>query len=69
MKPSGIAEALRIMVRARQPVFVWSGPGTGKSSAVAQVTAGPPLAFQTSSRQPVCTQEAFLGFKYVNYPG
>lgn len=27
------------LVRARQPVFIWSGPGTGKSSAVAQVAA------------------------------
>ncbi|MDE3179672.1 MAG: MoxR family ATPase, partial [Acidobacteriota bacterium] len=40
MKPSGIAEALRVLVRARQPVFVWSGPGMGKSSVVAQVAAG-----------------------------
>jgi MoxR-like ATPase len=39
MKPSGIAGALMTLVRARQPVFVWSGPGTGKSSVVAQVAA------------------------------
>ncbi|MDE3181590.1 MAG: hypothetical protein KGM47_18245 [Acidobacteriota bacterium] len=39
MKPSGIAEALRVLVGSRQPVFVWSGPDTGKSSVVAQVAA------------------------------
>jgi hypothetical protein len=39
MKPSGIAGALMILVRARQPVFIWSGPGTGKSSVVTQVAA------------------------------
>jgi hypothetical protein len=39
MKPSGIAEALRVLVRVRQPVFLWSGPGTGKSSVVRQVAS------------------------------
>jgi hypothetical protein len=39
MKPSLIASALRALVRAQQPVFLWSSPGTGKSSVVAQVAA------------------------------
>jgi hypothetical protein len=39
MKPSGIARALRVLIRAGQPVFVWAGPGVGKSSVVAQVAA------------------------------
>jgi hypothetical protein len=39
MKPSGIAQALKVLIRAGQPVFVWAGPGVGKSSVVAQVAA------------------------------
>jgi len=40
MKPSGIAEALRVLIQARQPVFLWSSPGCGKSSVTKQVTTG-----------------------------
>ena len=39
MKASGIASALRSMIGARQPVFIWGGPGIGKSAVVAQVAA------------------------------
>lgn len=39
MKPSGVASALRILVCARQPVFIWSGPGCGKSAVTRQVAA------------------------------
>jgi MoxR-like ATPase len=39
MKPSFIASALRALVQARQPVFVWSGPGCGKSAVTRQVAA------------------------------
>lgn len=39
MKPSSIARALRVLIRAGLPVFVWAGPGVGKSSVVAQVAA------------------------------
>ncbi len=39
MKPSGIAGALMALVPAQQPVFIWSGPGNGKSSVVSQVAA------------------------------
>jgi len=38
VKASQIFEALRILaVTARQPVFIWSSPGAGKSSIVRQV--------------------------------
>src|SRR5512145_2324234 len=37
MKASSIASALRSMIGARQPVFIWGGPGIGKSAVVAQV--------------------------------
>src|SRR5215471_1076979 len=37
MKPSAISQALRLLVAARQPVFIWSSPGAGKSSIVRQL--------------------------------
>ena len=37
MKASAIASALRSMIAARQPVFVWGGPGIGKSAIVRQI--------------------------------
>ncbi|TAM83479.1 MAG: MoxR family ATPase [Acidobacteria bacterium] len=37
MKASAIAAALRVLVAAHQPVFVWGGPGQGKSSVVKQL--------------------------------
>jgi len=37
MKPSSIASALRSLVAARQAVFVWGGPGLGKSAVVRQL--------------------------------
>lgn len=37
MKASAIASALRTMIAARQPVFLWGGPGIGKSAIVLQV--------------------------------
>ena len=37
MKASAIASALRTLIGARQPVFLWGGPGVGKSAVVAQV--------------------------------
>ncbi len=46
MKPSGIARALRVLIRAGQPVFVWAGPGVGKSSVVAEVAAELKLALR-----------------------
>ncbi len=37
MKASAVCNALRVLVEARQPVFVWGGPGVGKSAVVAQL--------------------------------
>jgi hypothetical protein len=37
MKASAIFNALRTLVAARQPLFVWGGPGIGKSAVVRQL--------------------------------
>lgn len=37
MKASSILSALRSLIAARQPVFVWGGPGIGKSAVVRQL--------------------------------
>jgi hypothetical protein len=37
MKASAISSALRTLVAARQPVFIWGGPGIGKSAVVMQL--------------------------------
>jgi hypothetical protein len=37
MKASVISSALRTLVGARQPVFIWGGPGIGKSAVVRQL--------------------------------
>jgi MoxR-like ATPase len=37
MKASAISNALRTLVAARQPVFLWGGPGIGKSAIVSQL--------------------------------
>jgi hypothetical protein len=39
MKASAIANALRTLVASRQPVFLWGGPGIGKSAVVHQLAA------------------------------
>ena len=39
MKASAISSALRTLVAARQPVFIWGGPGIGKSAVVRQLAA------------------------------
>ncbi len=39
MKASAILKALQSLVHARQPVFLWGGPGWGKSSVVRQLAA------------------------------
>ena len=36
MKPSDISEALDGLIDARQSVFIWGGPGVGKSGVVRQ---------------------------------
>src|SRR5215510_10806946 len=37
MKASSVAHALGVLIEARQPVFIWRGPGIGKSSVVRQL--------------------------------
>jgi len=39
MKSSAISNALRVLVNARQPVFLWGGPGIGKSAVIRQLAA------------------------------
>ena len=39
MKASAILRALSTLLAARQPVFIWGGPGVGKSSVVKQLAA------------------------------
>jgi len=39
MKASSLSNALRVLVAARRPVFIWGGPGVGKSSVVKQLAA------------------------------
>jgi hypothetical protein len=46
MKASAIRGALRTLVNARQPVFLWGGPGIGKSAVVHQLAAILKVALQ-----------------------
>jgi len=46
MKASAISDALRVLVAARQPVFVWGGPGVGKSAVVGQVAEASKVPLQ-----------------------
>ena len=39
MKASAIFAALKTLIEAGQPVFVWGGPGLGKSSIVRKLAA------------------------------
>jgi hypothetical protein len=39
MKASQIASSLHVLVEARQPVFLWGGPGIGKSAIIRQLAA------------------------------
>ncbi len=39
MKASAIVEALRSLFKVRQPVFIWGGPGCGKSAVTRQTAA------------------------------
>jgi len=46
MKASAISDALRVLVTARQPVFIWGGPGQGKSAIVGQLAKALNLRLQ-----------------------
>jgi len=38
MKPSMIKEAVKVHYKAKQPMFLWGGPGVGKSQVIKQAT-------------------------------
>src|SRR5882672_4378061 len=46
MKASSICEALRVLVEAQQPTFIWGGPGIGKTAIVRQVATSLEVALQ-----------------------
>ena len=46
MKASSVCEALRVLVEAQQPTFIWGGPGIGKSAIVRQVATSLEVALQ-----------------------
>jgi hypothetical protein len=46
MKASSIAAALKALLAARQPAFIWGAPGIGKSSVVAQFANSLSLALR-----------------------
>ena len=39
MKASAVLKALQSLVKSRQPVFLWGGPGLGKSSIIKRLAA------------------------------
>lgn len=46
MKASAISNALRTLVAAQQPAFIWGGPGIGKSDVVRQLAADLSISLQ-----------------------
>ena len=46
MKASQIASSLHVLFKARQPVFLWGGPGIGKSAIVRQLATSLNLPLQ-----------------------
>jgi len=46
MKPSFVFSALRSLVRAKQPVFLWASPGVGKSALCKQLATSMNLQLQ-----------------------
>jgi hypothetical protein len=46
MKASAILAALQALVDARQPVFLWGGPGLGKSSIIRKLAASRSVSLQ-----------------------
>src|SRR5579859_786386 len=46
MKASAILAALQALVDARQPVFLWGGPGLGKSSIIRKLAASRSVLLQ-----------------------
>src|SRR5215475_8867308 len=46
MKASSVSAALKSLVAARQPAFIWGSPGVGKSSIIAQLARSLNLALR-----------------------
>jgi hypothetical protein len=46
MKASEIAHSLGVLINARQPAFLWGGPGIGKSAVVCQLATDLKVALQ-----------------------
>src|SRR5258708_9558867 len=46
MKASAVANALRTLIAARQPVFIWGSPGIGKSAVIRQLASALKLPLQ-----------------------
>ena len=46
MKASSISAALKTLVAARQPAFIWGAPGIGKCSVVGQLASSLDLALR-----------------------
>lgn len=46
MKASAICSALRTLIVAHQPVFIWGGPGMGKSAVVRQLAKSLEMSLQ-----------------------
>jgi MoxR-like ATPase len=46
MKPTAIAQALRVLIAVRQPVFIWGPPGCGKSAVTRQLAEALKLPLQ-----------------------
>src|SRR5260221_5725144 len=46
MKASAITAALRALIGQNQPVFVWGGPGLGKSAVVTQLASSLSIRLQ-----------------------
>ncbi len=46
MKASAVSDALRVLVVARRPVFIWGGPSVGKSAIVRQLAEALKITLQ-----------------------
>jgi hypothetical protein len=46
MKASAVLKALQSLIKSRQPVFLWGGPGLGKSSVIRQLAGSLNLPLQ-----------------------
>lgn len=67
MKPSQITESIEAAYLAKRPLFIWGGPGTAKSSLVAQFCAEKKIGFIDVR---LCLMDAVdFGFPYTEKTG